>query len=119
MAHAEAPTLELTRKRKKLMSPRILVAATAFLCIGSITSCAASYDERMEYLRETSLRGIETNSLLRGQGKEITVESCKNANLALNNDAPSDRGGPDAHKTEAWAQLIEETFVSACVSGKF
>lgn len=98
---------------------KVLVVASIAFCGLSTVACAASYDERVDYLRETSLRGIETNSLLRGQGKPITEGSCQNANRALNNDSPNDQGTVDTHQSEAWARLVEETFVSACVSGKF
>lgn len=103
--------MSLTRR----LTTIVFAAVTAIL----ITSCGPSYDDRVQYLRETSLRGVEINSLLRGQGKEVNRESCTNANQALNDDVPDDRGTVDRYRSDAWQRLVEETFVSACITGKF
>lgn len=82
------------------------------------SGCAADYEERNDYLLEMAQRGVEVNKLFRGQGQEITEELCISANLALNDDIPSNRSwgyGP----SKEWEELVRETFVNACISGEY
>jgi hypothetical protein len=92
----------------------VLVLLMVFL-----TACGASYDDRIEYLHKIALGGVETHTLLQSQGAEVDKKSCESANAALNNDAPDDIGGPESRQSQAWSQLVEQTFVNACVSGKY
>lgn len=99
----------------KLRSSRVVFSIAL---IFAVSGCAASYDERNNYLLEMAQRGVEVNKLFRGQDQEITEDLCNSANLALNDDIPSNRSwgyGP----TEEWEELVRETFVNACVSGEY
>lgn len=90
----------------------------SFLALLLSTGCAASYQERNDYLLEMAQRGVEVNKLFRGQGQEITEELCESANLALNDDIPSNRSW-GYESTVEWEELVQETFVNACVSGEY
>lgn len=106
-----------TRKFLYTTNPIKVVFCSSLVFIFS-TGCAASYQERNDYLLEMAQRGVEVNKLFRGQGQEITEEVCESANLALNDDIPSNRSwgyGP----TSEWEELVQETFVNACVSGEY
>ncbi|WIV52582.1 hypothetical protein [Amycolatopsis nalaikhensis] len=83
------------------------------------SGCAADYDERIEYLHKVALRGVEVHILLQNQGDKVNEDNCKTANKALNDDAPDTTGGPDPKVSEEWKQLVEQTFLTACVSGKY
>lgn len=97
---------------------RIASLFTAFLIPGMTTGCAASYEERSEYLLEMAQRGVEVNKLLRGQGQEVDESTCRSANRALNDDIPSDRS-LGYEPTNDWENLVEETFVNACILGEY
>ncbi|GAA1108757.1 hypothetical protein [Nocardiopsis composta] len=91
--------------------------AALFLLV-PLSGCAASYDDRNEYLVEMAQRGVQVNKLLRGQNETISEETCASANRALNDDIPSDR--PLGYEpSEDWKQLVEQTFINACVAGEY
>lgn len=94
------------------------IATVAILAILSISGCAANYEARSSYLLEMAQRGVETNKLLRGQGEEVDDQLCRSANRALNDDIPSDQS-LGYEPSEDWKNLVEETFVNACISGEY
>lgn len=100
---------------RKMQPPRMVFSLALVL---AVSGCAANYEERNDYLLEMAQRGVEVNKLFRGQGQEITEELCTSANLALNDDIPSNRSW-GYEPTEEWEELVRETFVNACVSGEY
>lgn len=94
-----------------------LVLTVAFPLAGCTS--AASYDERMEYLRKMAEQGAETHQLLVDQGApEIDKARCIRAFDALinKNEFPGDQ--PDGGTSEQLSDQIREIFVDSCVSGR-
>jgi hypothetical protein len=87
-----------------------------------ISGCGGSsdYDERVAYLREVGLRGIEVNNLLSEQNTQVTEEECRTASVALNDDSPIvlDIAGRNAEQVDSFKRLVDDTFIEACVSGR-
>jgi hypothetical protein len=78
------------------------------------------YDERVQFLREASSRGVEVHNLLAAQNTVVTDEACRSANSALNADAPKvGTNNPDQTERKAWQALVEQTFMKACVAGRY
>lgn len=109
--------LEDTKRTSRGIEKRLWVVLLAVLGL-MVSGCAANYDERSAYLLEMAQRGVEVNKLFRGQGQEITEDLCNSANLALNDDIPSNRSW-GYEPTEEWEELVRKTFVNACVSGEY
>jgi hypothetical protein len=84
-----------------------------------LSACGTSYADRVAYLREVGLRGIETHNLLSAQNTQVTRESCENANTALNDDLPVLSENPTDVEKQAFSKLVEETFIKACVLGQY
>lgn len=100
--------------KNKTIAPATLLAV--FCC--SCSPGPADYEERNDYLLEMAQRGVQINKLYQGQGQEITRELCEEANLALNDDIPTNRGW-GREPTEEWRNLVKETFINACISGDY
>jgi hypothetical protein len=100
---------------------RIVGIIASFLIVATLTSgCGtADYDERMSYLRTVALRGIETHNLLRNQGSSVDKSSCRLAREGLIDDIPNDIGGAEARVSKEWVQLVDQTFMRACTSGRY
>lgn len=98
------------------VAPSLISFAFLFSLIS--TGCAASYQERNDYLLQMAQRGVEVNKLFRGQGQEIDEDLCLSANSALNDDIPSNRSW-GYEPTPEWEELVRETFVNACISGEY
>jgi hypothetical protein len=78
------------------------------------------YDERVQFLREASSRGVEVHNLLAAQNTIVTDEACRGASNALNSDAPDvATNDPDQTERKAWTALVEQTFMKACVAGEY
>ncbi|OLT12949.1 hypothetical protein BJF79_03350 [Actinomadura sp. CNU-125] len=92
-------------------------AAAALLTLTfTLTACAASYDERMTYLRKIANRGAETHKLLAAQGAHIDAKRCGATYDGLaDDDIPSDIDGGGA-STE-WRAQVRQFFVDSCVTG--
>lgn len=80
---------------------------------------AASFEERMDYLRQVAHQGAQTHDLLAAQdAPRIDKERCDRAfaGVVRTEDFPSDlsSGG----QSKEWAAQIREFFVDSCVSGK-
>ncbi|GAB2504663.1 hypothetical protein [Nocardiopsis aegyptia] len=88
------------------------------LALLAVSGCAATYDERLDYLEESAQRGVQVHKMFQGQGVEINEETCINAHVALNDDIPSDISGGSPPSDE-WEGLVEEAFVNACTSGSY
>lgn len=97
---------------------RCSIATGLVMILGACGSIG--YDERMQFLREASSRGVEVHNLLAAQNTAVTDEACRNANSALNSDAPDvARNAPDQTEREAWNVLVEQTFMKACIAGEY
>jgi hypothetical protein len=97
----------------------ILVTVSAAALLGLSGCSAATYDERMTYLRKVAQQGADTHQLLASQeGPVINGDRCGKAWDGLKNpgDFPSDIGGGGT--TAAWQEQIRQFFVDSCVSGK-
>ena len=80
---------------------------------------AASFEERMDYLRQVAKQGAETHDLLAAQeAPRIDKERCDRAfnGVVRAEDFPSDMSG--GGQSKEWAAQIREFFVDSCVSGK-
>lgn len=95
------------------------IFAAIVLVVTLISGCAADYDERMSYLRTVALRGIETHNLLRNQGSSVDESSCQLAQKGLIDDIPNDIGGTETRASKEWTELVEQTFMRACTSGRY
>jgi hypothetical protein len=86
-----------------------------------VSACGdIGYDERVQFLREASSRGVEVHNLLAAQNTVVTDEACRSANNALNSDAPDvATNNTDQIERKAWKALVEQTFMKACVAGKY
>lgn len=108
-----ASTVDRSRKVLKV-AMMVLGFTMAVLLLG----CSAGYDDRMSYLREVALRGLETHNLLRNQGTGVNEQSCRIARGGLIDDIPSDNSG-DPEPSREWTQLVEQTFMRACTTGRY
>lgn len=84
--------------------PAVSIAAGLIL-----TGCSdvATYQQRMDYLRKTTPRGVEAHQLLRSQGARIDAKRCEAVYRGLVSDIPagsavSHRGiaGPSCRSSE-------------------
>lgn len=98
---------------------KLLALLPLFLLLIATSACAADYDDRIQYLRQVGIRGIEVHNLLSAQNTAVTPDACMNANAALNTDIPRLADGVDPPGTEQWRKLVEQTFVKACVLGQY
>lgn len=103
------------------MESRVTPKATTYPALALVLTltcgCAATYDEKAEYLKEVAQRGVATNKLFEDQDEsEANEEVCTDAHVALNQDYPQDSF---LETSEEWENLVRETFVSACVSGRY
>lgn len=81
-----------------------------------LAGCAASYEERRDYLRTVAVRGAETHVLMQAQEvKEINKKRCEQAYQGLADDIPHDHdmGG----RSNEWRGQVEQFFVDSCLSG--
>lgn len=108
---ADTKGIGLSRSRTKATGLALLILIIS-------TGCAATYQQRSDYLLQMAQRGVEVNKLFRGQGQEIDEELCRSANSALNDDIPSNQSW-GYEPTPEWEELVRETFVNACVSGEY
>lgn len=106
-----------TVDRLRALSKCFLVSLAATAAMLS-SACSADYDDRMSYLREVALRGLETHNLLRNQGTGVNEQSCKIAQEGLIDDIPSDNSG-DPEPSKEWTQLVQQTFMRACTTGRY
>ncbi|MFJ6018081.1 hypothetical protein ACIQFP_01910 [Nocardiopsis alba] len=98
--------------QNKIKNFSIAAIASLLTC-----SCAASYDTKSSYLTEVAQRGVETNKLFEDQeDSEANLEVCTDAHTALNKDQPNDKF---LEKSKEWRNLVKETFVSACITGRY
>lgn len=82
-------------------------------------TAAASFEERMDYLRQVARQGAETHDLLAAQeAPRIDKERCDRAfnGVVRSEDFPSDQSS--GGQSREWAAQIREFFVDSCVSGK-
>ena len=88
----------------------------AIVAVVGLSGCAASYDERMDYLRQIALRGVDMHDLIVSQEGEVNAERCELAYDAVGDtDHPYDRD-LGAYSKE-WEEQIKLHFVDSCVSG--
>lgn len=82
----------------------------------ALTGCSATYDEKVRYLEEIAQRGVEMHKIIEDlEGEEADEEQCREASRVLNKDHPR----ISEEDREAWVELVEGVFVSACVSGRY
>lgn len=96
----------------------LVVTLGAAVPLAACTS-AASFEERMDYLRQVANQGAETHDLLAAQeAPRIDKERCERAfaGVVRTEDFPSDLNG--GGQTKEWVAQIREFFVDSCVSGK-
>lgn len=89
---------------------------SSLLVIFLVGSCSASYGEKVGHLEEVAQRGVEVHKIIEDlEGEEADEEQCRDASRVLNKDYPS----IEKKDREAWHELVEGVFVSACVSGRY
>ncbi|GAA1108765.1 hypothetical protein GCM10009605_49310 [Nocardiopsis composta] len=77
--------------------------------------CSPTYEEKSDYLETIAQRGVETNKIIQDQeNREASEEVCSDAHIALNTDYPR-----ELQTSEEWDNLVKETFVSACMTGRY
>lgn len=82
----------------------------------ALTGCSATYDEKVRHLEEVAQRGVEVHKIIEDlEGEEADEEQCREASKVLNKDYPR----IEEQDREAWIELVEGVFVSACVSGRY
>jgi hypothetical protein len=101
------------------VSSRFVAAASAGLAVVVLTGCApaATYEQRIDYLRKVAVRGAETHALLVAQQvTTIDKKRCEDAYAGLaGSDIPDDTSGAGA--SQPWLQQVQQFFVDSCVSG--
>jgi hypothetical protein len=92
-------------------------ALIIFFAVVAISGCSATYEEKSDYLELVAQRGVETHKLIEDRGREEANDDvCNDAHVALNQDYPEDSF---LASSEEWENLVRETFVGACVSGRY
>lgn len=84
--------------------------------VGSLTGCAASFDQRMAYLKKVSNEGVQTHRLIVSTGGTTTNKRCTDAYNGLqdmNPPADQDLGNVSSD----WTNQIQAFFVQSCVTG--
>ena len=98
-----------------MRSTRIAASiAAAILATMATAGCAASYEERIEFLKKTANRGVEVHRLIKSQGATPDRKRCEGAFEALNDGIPSDGG---MWASRVWVDQVRMAFVESCVSG--
>ena len=99
---------------------RFTAATAAAVLTLTLAGCAASYDERMQYLRKVAQRGADTHKLMVEQEAPIIDKKrCETAYEGVqgpHGDAPYDLHM--ASYSGPWLDQIKEFWVDSCVSGK-
>lgn len=90
--------------------------APALFAIFMLSACSASYNEKVRHLEEVAQRGVEVHKIIEDlEGEEADEEQCREASRVLNKDHPH----IEKKDREAWHELVEGVFVSACISGRY
>lgn len=92
--------------------PAVSIAAGLIL-----TGCSdvATYQQRMDYLRKTTQRGVEAHLLLRSQGARIDAKRCEAVYRGLVSDIPADSS--TGNRSVEWRTQVKQFFVDSCVTG--